>query len=114
MSQSIKCQASDRPAPSTYMQRKSSRAGDYNQQQQQLDDLGQSIGGPFEPAPWYISDASQTVDLYASLGYRSNQYGGAADDRSRRSSNSEAPISAPPPHTPPEKAAEYHREISYA
>ena len=89
----------------------------------------EQIGGPFEAAPWYIHDGAQTVDLYSSIGYKSQLESSHNWARTRTPKRSlggtpkspaaadvEYTADAPPPDEDgeggPPGPLEYHREIS--
>ena len=86
----------------------------------------EQIGGPFEAAPWYIHDGAQTVDLYSSIGYKSQLESSHNWARTRTPKRSpkgtqkspavdvEYTADPPPPdeENGPPGPLEYHREIS--
>ena len=89
---------------------------------------GDQIGGPFEAAPWYIHDGAQTVDLYSSIGYKSQLESSGVWNRSISKKSPKRTPKSPPEdleYTPksisdltgdgedePPRPLEYHREIS--
>ena len=124
------------------MQRRSSRSraqsnggGELRKSSREAQNLGSSksgsggiaeqIGGPFEAAPWYLNDSAQTVDLYSSLGYKS-QLESSGHWRTAKKSPQRTPkadvavveytADAPPPTAnggdEPPGPLEYHRETS--
>ena len=81
--------------------------------------IAEQIGGPFEAAPWYLNDSAQTVDLYSSLGYKSQLESSfrtvkKSPLRTPKSDVVEYTADAPPPAggDEPPGALEYHREMS--
>ena len=83
----------------------------------------EQIGGPFEAAPWYLHDGAQTVDLYSSLGYKSQLESSGRFAKSPKRSTAKSPVAddfeytadAPPPadvENEPPRPLVYHREIS--
>ena len=103
------------------------RRGQQSNGRESSDGIGEQIGGPFEAAPWYLHDGAQTVDLYSSLGYKSQLESSghwsrtaAAKKSPKRTPKSptdlEYTADAPPPtaggENEPPRALEYHRDIS--
>ena len=88
----------------------------------------EQIGGPFEAAPWYIHDGAQTVDLYSSIGYKSQLESSHNWARTRTPKRSlggtpkspaadveytaDAPLPDEDGENGPPGPLEYHREIS--
>ena len=105
------------------------RRGQNNQSDgRESNEGGEQIGGPFEPAPWYIHDGAQTVDLYSSIGYKSQLESSHNWARTRTPKRSlggtpksptadveytaDAPLPDDDGENGPPGPLEYHREIS--